>query len=33
MSESFKGKFTGQLLTLELLLALCPSVWKMFVLV
>ena len=34
MSHSFKGKFTGQLLTLgELLLALSPSVWEMFVLV
>lgn len=34
MSESFQGKLSGQLLTLgELLLALCPSVWEMFVLV
>lgn len=32
-SESFKGKFSGQLLTLSELLALCPSMCEMFVLV
>lgn len=33
MSESFKRKFGGQLLTLSELLALCPSMCEMFALV